>query len=47
MVNIHSTVSLEGEYQNMEQKCEKQGSNHALTEARTSEAAELQNRVNG
>ena len=46
MVNIHSTVSLEGEYQNMEQKCEKQGSNHALTEAISSEAAELQNRVN-
>ena len=34
-------------YQNMEQKCEKQGLNHALTEARTSEAAKLQNRVNG
>ena len=33
-------------YQNMEQKCEKQGSNHALTEAISSEAAELQNRVN-
>ena len=32
-------------YQNMEQKCEKQGSNHALTEAISSEAAELQNRV--
>ena len=45
MVNIHSAVSLEGEYQNMEQKCEKQGSNHALTEAISSEAAELQNRV--
>ena len=30
---------------NMEQKCEKQGSNHALTEAISSEAAELQNRV--
>ena len=32
-------------YQNMEQKCEKQGSNHALTEAISSEATELQNRV--
>ena len=32
-------------YKNMEQKCEKQGSNHALTEAISSEAAELQNRV--
>ena len=32
-------------YQNMEQKCEKPGSNHALTEAISSEAAELQNRV--
>ena len=32
-------------YQNMEQKCEKQGSNHALTEAISSEAAKLQNRV--
>ena len=32
-------------YQNMEQKCEKQGSNHALIEAISSEAAELQNRV--
>ncbi|XP_023882727.1 uncharacterized protein LOC111995069 [Quercus suber] len=31
----------------MEQKCEKQESNHALKEARSSEATELQNRSNG
>ena len=33
---------LQQHYQNMEQKCEKQGLNHALIEARTSEAAELE-----
>ena len=49
MVNIHSAVSLEGEYQNMEKKDEEheeQGMNEALTEARPSESAELKNRVN-
>ena len=50
MVNIHSAVSLEGEYQNMEKKDEEheeQGMNEALTEARPSESAELKNRVHG
>ena len=50
MVNIHSAISLEGEYQNMEKKDEEheeQGMNHALTKARPSKSPELKNRVNG
>ena len=50
MVNIHSAISLEGEYQNMEktdEEHEEQGMNHALTKARPSKSPELKNRVNG
>ena len=50
MVNMHSAVSLEEEYQRKEKKHEKyeeQGSKQSLTETRTSEFAELKTAENG
>ena len=50
MVNMHSAVSLEEEYQRKVKKHEKheeQGSKQSLTEKRTSESAELKTEENG
>lgn len=50
MVNVHSAVSLGGEYQRKEKKHEKheeQGSKQSLTGTRTSESAELKTEENG
>ena len=50
MINIHSAITLEEEYQRKEKKHEKyeeQGSKQSLTETRTSEFAELKTAENG